>query len=170
MWATSRKQLKAKQLKQHNYKQIFKRDEGALLEIVVFDTTLEEWQCVLDYLRTEYLVVYTEDGTERPLPTIETVWQARDERSIMLEIALPGLMVNSHFLDNKQITMNILPEQVDSSEKGEAVFQLMVEIADLLSKKVFLTPEFGSATADDRRRMAVCVADPESRSIRCRDE
>jgi len=64
--------------------------------------------------------------------------------------------------------MDVLPEDVNTSEKAQWVFDFMVAIARLLSKEVFLTPEFGSATQTELKDSALCLADPQNGSIRHR--
>lgn len=138
--------------------------------IVVPEIGPESWQHLLDYLSGNYVLIYSEDGAETQLPDIESIWQAYDEKSLALEIMLPGFTVNSHFSSKNFIEMNLLPEDVDSSEKAEAVFQLLSGMASVLETKVFLTPVFGSATFDKLRELSICIADPKSNSISCRLE
>jgi hypothetical protein len=154
-------------LSNKNYRDIFRPDDRALQEIVVFDVDSHDWQHLLEYLARNYLVVYTEDGHQVALPSIEGIWSAQTERSVTLEIVLAGFTINCHFVVRDQITMNVLPEDVDSQAKADAVLHLMVELAGVLNKEVFLTPEFGSAEPDELRRMAICFADPSSHSVRC---
>jgi len=85
----------------------------------------------------------------------------------MLEILLPGFTVNCHFLPTSDIEMNVNPEDIDSFQKAEAVFQLMSDMAVQLNREVYLVPEFGSATRENIRSLALCVADPRGPSLRC---
>jgi hypothetical protein len=86
----------------------------------------------------------------------------------MLEIMLQGFTLNSHFTSTNQIQLNVLPEDVNSAEKADAVFHLMRGVANALDKHVFLTPELGSATDDELRQNALCVAAPNSTTVQCR--
>ncbi len=151
-----------------NYRSVFCRDEGALLEIMVFDATPENWNRILKHLSQTYLAIYTEDGNQMPLPDVQEIWNAQQRRSVMLEIVLPGFTINCHFVEPDQIRFNVLPEDVDSQAKANAVFRLMTEMRDLLYKEVLLAPEYGNATHDELRQIAICTADPSTRSIRCR--
>lgn len=85
-----------------------------------------------------------------------------------MEVVLPGFTVNSHFLNSEYIEINLLPEDVDSAEKAEDVFRLMIAISDILAKEVFLTPEFGSATPEKLRELAVRVVDAKRNLMRSR--
>lgn len=70
-----------------------------------------------------------------------------------------GVSLNCQFFDVGQIQMNLLPEEVNSVEKAEAVFRVMTDIASLLKKEVLLTSEFGRATREKLREIAVCRVD-----------
>jgi hypothetical protein len=138
------------------------------MQIMVFDTSSDDWRRVLKYFSANYVVTLTEDGVQKPIPDIETIFQQRDERSLALEVMLPGFTVNSHFFSKDAIELNVLPEDVDSNEKAESVFCLMTDIARLLNKHVYLTPEFSGASSEEIRRLAVCTATPGGASVQCR--
>ncbi len=146
----------------------FEPDEGSLMELAVFETDRGEWQRFLDYVTDRYAVVYTKDGAASTLPRAERIFEAKGQCSVVMEVVLPGFTINSHFLRHDEIRLNALPEDIDTSEKSSAVFQFMLEVAELLSKEVFLTPEFAGATPTQLRSRAVCFADPETRAIRLR--
>jgi len=57
---------------------------------------------------------------------------------------LPGFTVNSHFFLTDEIELNLLPEEVNSREKADAVFALIKGIAQLLGRR-FMWQEHGSA-------------------------
>jgi hypothetical protein len=151
-----------------NFKEIFLSDQGILFEILVFDVSTHDWQTTLDLLRNSYVVIYSEDGKHCVLPEIMGIWKMQLKKSVMVEVVLPGFTINSHLHYRDRIDLNLRPEDVDSREKAESVFDLMLSIAKLLGKEVFMTPEFGSASVDRLREMAICVADPISSSIRTR--
>lgn len=134
---------------------------------MVFGVNSDDWQHLLNHLSTSYLVIYTEDGVQCTLPDMESITRNRDTKTLALEIMLPGFTVNSHFFRSDEIEMDVLPEDVNSLEKANAVFRLMIEIASLLDKQVLLTPEFGSADAEKLRQLALCVAEPGSTAVRC---
>jgi len=139
-----------------------------LLELAVFDTSYDEWQAVLDYLSANFAIAYSEDGVVLPLPRFEEIRRKRNQRTVMLEILLSGLTLNCHFLDDDHIQLNILPEDVDSSEKADLVFRLMSGLANLLNKEVLLVPEFLSASRETLQKLAVCSVAPGTNEIRLR--
>jgi hypothetical protein len=156
-------------LKTEFYKEVFEPDSGMLLEIVAFEVTTRDWQSLLDWLSAHYELEYSEDYISQPLPDIEAISRIYNQKSPALRIILLGFTANCHFQARDEIRINVLPEDVDSSEKAEAVFSLMRNIARVLGREVFLVPEFGSATTEEQQAVAVCVADPEG-TIRSRFE
>jgi hypothetical protein len=151
---------------EHRYRDIFVPDSGALRDIFVFDVTAVHWQSLLHFLSANYVLIYSEDGVVEPLPEFSTIWQRHEQKSLTLEVLLPGFTINAHFFLNDQIELNLLPEDVDSPEKAEAVFTLIKAVARLLKKEVFLVQEHGSATPEELRQMAICSCDPIDAEIR----
>jgi hypothetical protein len=151
---------------EHRYREIFAPDSGALLDIYVFDVTAVDWQAVLNFLSAQYVLVYSEDGLAEPLPELATVWQRHNEKSLTLKVLLPGFTINTHFFAVEQIELDLLPEDIDSAEKANAIFALIGGIARLLKKEVFLVQEHGSASPEELRQMAICSCDPIAGAIR----
>jgi hypothetical protein len=152
-------------LKRDAYKRIFAPDCRSLLAIRVFDTNSDDWQLLLDYLSANNRLAYSEDGKACSLPKFEAIWRKHNEKTLLLQVMLPGFTANCHFFDNQQIQIDLLPEDVNSPKKGDAVFGLMNGMATVLNKTVFLTPEFAGASAEELRNLAVYVADPKNHSI-----
>jgi hypothetical protein len=150
-----------------DYKKIFASDNGALLDLRVFDTELQDWNILLEFLKSCYVCVYSEDGVAISLPRAESIWKRQKEVTVLVEILLPGFTLNCHFFDLHQIELDVLPEDVDSKDKAAVVFKLMTAIASLLGKEVFLMPE-GSYLRERLHDVAVCVADPKTGLIRSR--
>jgi hypothetical protein len=150
------------------YKKIFAPDSGSLQEITVLDTDVSDWKVALDFLSTNYSVFFSENGIHTSLPDFPSIWEKRAEASILLEVMLPGFTLNCHFHDADRIQLDVLPENVNSREKAETVFHVMVGLAAILRKEVFLTPEFGSATNEQLRSLAVCSVDSISHLIESR--
>jgi len=154
-----------KPLEKNAYRAIFSADSRALLEITVFEVGVDDWQRLLDHLAARFLLIYSEDGVQTPLPKFEIIRQRRNQATLLMEVMLPGFTINCQFSDDGQIQMDLLPEDVNSSEKAEAVFQFMLAIARLLNKRTFLVPEYASADSQRLCEMAICMADPENSSV-----
>jgi hypothetical protein len=96
---------------------------------------------------------------------LATIWERAKEAAVQVEIMLVGFVVKAHFFQTQEIEMDLRPEDVDSEEKANAVFELMSRTAIELGKEVFLIPEYASATREQLKRMAICSADPVSGRI-----
>ena len=64
------------------YKKIFAPNDRMLLDVVVSDTSLNDWQILLDYLSVTYTCVYSENGSVVPLPRAEVVFERRNKVSV----------------------------------------------------------------------------------------
>ncbi len=51
--------------------------------------------------------------------------------------------MNCHFFCVEEIELDLLPNEVDTEEKAEAVFEFMAEVGRMLMREVVLTPENG---------------------------
>ena len=141
-----------------DYRRIFTPDSGTLLDIVVLNVSLDDWQRLLNFVSKTYLTAYSEDGERQTMPDVSTIFANRLKRSITWEILLPGFTLNCHFFVPQVIELDLLPNEVDSNDKAEAVFAVMRNIADCLGKRVFLVPE-SSGSDDQIRDSAICVAE-----------
>ena len=155
---------------EHRYRDIFVPDSGALFDIYVFGITVNDWQALLKFLSTNYVLNYAEDGISKPLPEFDTIQERRKGKAIALEVLLPGFTINTHFFSDDHIQLNLLPEDVNSAEKADAVFALMKGISRSLHKTVYLVQEYGSATPEELKDMAVCSCDPAGNEILYRGE
>lgn len=149
-------------------KDVFAPDSGALLDILIFDTSPRDWQAFLDYVSSHYEISYVEDERPQPLPKFEVINNKRKLAAVSLKIRLSGLTVNCHVFEIGRMDLDVLPEDVNTPEKAQSVFDFMIAVASVLKKEVFLVPEFASATQADLEKMALCSADPQSGSIRRR--
>ena len=151
---------------EHRYSEIFVPDCGALLDIRVFNVTVGDWQSLLDFLSANYFLAYLEDGIVQELPRFSIIRQTQKEKALTLQILLPGFTVNMHFFVDDEIEMDVLPEDVNSFEKADAVFALIKSVAHLLKKEVLLVEETSICDPEELKRIAVCLCDPSDLEIR----
>lgn len=150
-----------------DYKFIFAPDSGALLDIRILETTPQDWQILLDFLPLHYEISYAEDGNPTKLPSFELISERRKKVAVSLKFPLSiGITVSCYFFDSEQIEMDFLPEDVNTPEKAQIVFDFMIVLARLLKTRVFLVPESSSSNQTEFKERALCSADPQSGSIR----
>ncbi len=142
------------------WKRIFEPDSSSLLDIWVFETDQSHWQLLFDWLQKSHSVAYFEDHTPRALPSLANIWERAAAGAPMLRIDLESCSVNAHFFSSNEIEMDVLPEEIDSEEKAQSVFEFVSGIARLLKKEVILAPEYGSADRAQLKAIAICTVDP----------
>lgn len=128
----------------HILKDIFYQD-GSLRDIYVLESTSDDWQKLIAFLRSgKYKVTYELDGIEKPLPSdFSEIQKYMGEVYQLLSIHIEGLRLNCHFFLTENIEFDLLPNEVETEEKAEAIFQFMAMVGRLLGKEVILTPENG---------------------------
>ena len=148
------------------YKKIFASNKGMLLDIVVGDTSINDWQALLDYLTANYTCVYSENKVAVPLPRAEAIFETRNQVSVSLECMLMGFTVNCYFFLVKEIELDLLPDEIKSPTSARQVFKLMRDISAILKKKVFLIPEHGRSKVEELQEFSLAVVDATDGSIR----
>jgi len=68
--------------------------------------------------------------------------------------------VKGFFWGENELTLDLRPEDVDSAEKAQGIFDLMKAIANTLNKRVLHTAENASATRQWSEEYAICMFDP----------
>ena len=144
------------------WKKVFAPDSGTLLDVRVYDTTAADYDRLLGMLAMQYRVLYLEDGNAKAkdLPDYTTIIRRRDLVSVSIAVDVVGVEVKCFFWGENELTLDLRPEDVDSAEKAQGVFDLMKAIANTLNKRVLLTAENGSATRQWSEEYAIRVFDP----------
>ena len=142
------------------WREVFAPDSGMLLDVRVYDTTSADYDRLLGMLAMRYRVLYLEDGNAKDLPDYATIIRRRDRVSVSIAVDVVGVEVKCFFWGENELTLDLRPEDVDSAEKAQGVFDLMKAIANTLNKRVLLTAENGSATRQWSEEYAIRVFDP----------
>lgn len=117
--------------------------DGTLRDIYVLDTSIADWQRVLDGLRRgAFALDYALEGATAALPVNASVLFA-DERLHMsrLRIALGSVTIHCHFFQVDQIEFDIDPRDIEGQGELTAVVDFMRLVASACGKDVLLTPE-----------------------------
>ena len=123
--------------------QIVFEDDGSLRDIFVLNTSGQDWQIMLDFLRqSSYSFEFTIDGTARELPdSAKTIFDLRQEHSTQLCIDKQELIINSFFFTEEEIDFDIHPRDINTDDKVEHLLEFMRTISRLLHKEIILTPQ-----------------------------
>ena len=116
--------------------------DGSWRDIYVLDASLDDWQRLLDFLRTSrYNLTFSRVSVE-PLPAhAAEAFGGPDDVRPLLQIDVDGVVVNSHFFAEDEIEFDLDPREVEVSADAEAVFEFMGGVGRALGKPVILTPE-----------------------------
>lgn len=155
-----------KRVKPDDYKEIFGvAERGELLDMVVLDVTFNDWEAFLEYLSTQYQILYEESGIPRPLPKVDVIFERYAETPVTVKVCFPGFTVNCFFFDVDKIEMDILATDINSVSRADLVFNLMSDVARLLGKPVIMTPEGSDVAPEQILDRTLCFADPKTGEI-----
>lgn len=140
-----------KHLTWHDCKSVFTTpSEGILPDLRVFDTSLDDWQTIIDYLRHgDWLVEYREKGEIVPMPaTIIDIQERADDTYPDIQVSKDGLIVIFRFYDFSSIYFDIDRREFNENNL-DTLFDLMREIGERVGKTVHLFPEGGDSYDDE---------------------
>jgi hypothetical protein len=118
--------------------------DGSLLDAYVFDTTVADWQALVDFVRSRgWWFAYSEDGRPRRLPfRVEDVFARRGEMAVLLQVRpVPEVRVNVHFFTDEEIEVDFAPEELQGQERLDLLCSFLRAVGRRLGKPVVLTPE-----------------------------
>jgi hypothetical protein len=118
--------------------------DGSYRDIYIFDTQITDWQTLFNVINKEdwvtRLLINGEEVDINQYP-IKRIFDERDSFSFLLSINYKGVVINSHFFDQREIEFDIYPKEIVTSTHRKAVFEFMQYLSNLLNKQVIITPE-----------------------------
>ena len=121
--------------------------DGSLRDIYICETSLDDWQNFLDFLREgEYQVRFLVDKTPYPLPT-KVNWIFEQPERPLLSIEISNITLNCHFFIIEEIELDLDPREVTDEAKLNQLVKFISDISLTLGKKVKITPENSSDIA-----------------------
>ena len=126
----------------NKYKKEFEWD-GSLRDLYILNTDISHWQRLIDSLQGgTYKITFKVDDETVAMPEdVTEIFRKRDEVTVLMSLALGGIIINSHFFTDQQIEFDIDPREINSEEKLNQLFGFMRGIGQLLQKEVLLTSE-----------------------------
>ena|SRR5690606_17039160 len=128
------------QLKDHCYYQ-----DGSLRDVYVQDTTRKDWRSVIDYLNKIYIVDFEVEDLPRENKinwiTIEGYWDGVLNKSISASISIQDIIIKTYFFADTEIEFDIVPSEVNSIEKHNALMNFFEQLSLLLERPIMLTEE-----------------------------
>jgi len=147
------------------WQDVFKPDCGTLLNIRVYGTTEADYSAILKMVTTRYVARYVRDNVEQhEVPDYAAILEDCSRASVLVRFTA-GVRVHLWFWSVEEIDLDFLPEDVDSAEKAQDIFNLMGQISPLLNNRVLLTRENGSATWEWSEKYAICSINPSDTGV-----
>jgi hypothetical protein len=134
---------------------------GPVREIYVLDTTIDDWQQLLDHLRTSHHRLDFRIGGTAPLPPdVAGIFAHNanlDVATADLRVDLGGYQVLTFFWDAGSIQFTVYPELIDTEQRYQALMAFLVELATVTGKPAILIHE---TSGDPRGVRPWFVANP----------
>ncbi len=113
--------------------------EGALLDGLVSDTSISDWQAVVDLVRSVgWWYDYEQDGCSCRLPSrAQDIFALRNERATVLHVRpVPDVLVNFYFLVPDSIDFDLDPKELQSQMRLDVLCQFIRSLGRNLRKPV----------------------------------
>ena len=117
--------------------------DGALRDILIEKTELNDWKLLYDYLlKSDYKIEYIKDDAKQSLPkNIEMLFEDKDHTHT-LSIQEENIILNLHiFFDISRIEIDVDPRDFVANEQYQIIINFMKNINNILSKKITITYE-----------------------------
>jgi hypothetical protein len=148
--------------------------EGAWRDIYVLNTTIQEWDRVLQVVRSSYGHKYSIANTPAPMPDSAEAALEIHHACQLLEVDLGRFTLNCHFFCEEEIEFDMRPQDVDAASFPQLV-GFLTAIGTALQRNVFVTYEnhpglpilvYEAATNQVRpiRTLAEAAAEPRERT------
>jgi hypothetical protein len=140
---------------------------GALPDVCVADTSIEDWQAVLDLVRSRgWSYEYSENGVAARLPRAEAMLARSKNGDVMLRVwPAPGFLVIFRAYEADVIDFDVDLRELQGQGGVDALCRLLRAIGRRLGKPMVMTPEtdplhpvLGFDVGADR---VVLLADPQ---------
>jgi hypothetical protein len=121
---------------------------GVLPDVLVSDTTVADWQAVVDLVRSAGLAYeYAVDGRVVRIPhRVEDMLSMRDEAGVTLKVwPVPGVLAIFRPYSAEQIDFDVDLRELQGQRRLDVLCRFMRTIGRRLGKPVVMTPE-GSDT------------------------
>ena len=117
--------------------------DGSLRDIYVFDTTLADWERLINFIRDKFPIIsFTLDSVQAKMPAnASEIFAFRASQNPSCNFMVNGISVAFHFFCEEEIEMDIVPNDIDRPERLAILLNFIAGLGDCLNKPVVLTPE-----------------------------
>ncbi|MFN3195662.1 MAG: hypothetical protein ACE364_06935 [Chlorobiota bacterium] len=122
------------------------RPDGSLRDIYIQDTTIDDWNNLLDLLNDMYSVVFYSENSPNGIQKIDKKWVIENFKNNSglrnyLKISIENININCHFFLVDEIEFDLDPNEINSIDDYYLLESFMKEISKLLEKQITLTEE-----------------------------
>ncbi len=120
--------------------------DGSLRDIIVSNTTKDDWKIWVDFInknyKTSFYVYETEKATDKiDYSKMLDYWNGKTDCAAMITIYLDNIIIKCNFFDPQEIENDIAPKEFISIADHKLLMTYMKGLSKVLNKKVILTPE-----------------------------
>jgi hypothetical protein len=124
-----------------NINWIFKPD-GSLRDLYIQETSLNDWEKVIDILNSEYDLSYFSENKINKKEVFEYLQDETGEIECKaVSININNVYINCHFFSIEQIEFDIDPREVNSVLEVDIILSFMTTLSSKLKKEIILTGE-----------------------------
>ncbi len=157
-----------------NIEWIFETD-GALRDIYVQNTTISDWEKVVDLLNSHYKLTFGVDNENLSdkidFDYVKTMFadETGELETKSATIDLNGIIIKCYFFLKDQIEFDINPTEIKSEKELNVITEFMTSISSELKKQVTLCgenqPEFPFIKIDQTNGIEKILTDKEAENI-----
>lgn len=117
--------------------------DGSWRDVYVLNTTIDDWQRVLDVLvKLTLAPVVSIDGEAIAFPlSAAAIFQRREKCSPVLQLAVGNVRFHCNFFQDDEIEFDLDPREVNSADDLESIKTFMRVLATRTGKTAILTHE-----------------------------
>jgi hypothetical protein len=115
--------------------------DGSWLDIYIRETTLEDWNQFLSFVRKTMQYQYFVDGELTTLPLVAVAIFSSQKHPKLLSVWVGEAQLNCHFFAEDEIDLDLDPRQITGEEIFDAIRQFMEQLAVAIQRSILLTPE-----------------------------
>ena len=120
--------------------------DGSLRDILIKDTTRDDWAIWVDFVNTEYktaLHIYETDVIEEKIDIkkVFKLWEDVHNVRLAATVFINEIKIQAYFFDEKEIENDITPKEINCMADHQMMVDYMIGLSNALDKTVILTPE-----------------------------
>ncbi len=118
-------------------------NDGSLRDIYIRETTLNDWTCVWNFLRSgsEHLTFEVDGVAITPPLRVEDVFRQGALHSLNASFSYGKQRINCHFFAIEEIEFDLDPRDIDGAVEAESLATFLTALGRATLKQVLLTAE-----------------------------